>query len=76
MVYTMSMTQIEDTAGTTADVNNLGEDVELTIAAMDYYIDDEDGMVTVSQRLTPRQARALARQLLAQADAAEYGDED
>lgn len=54
------MTQIEDTAGNTAEVGDLGEHVELTCS------DDDHAMSLV---LTPRQARALARQLLEQADA-------
>ena len=69
----MGMTQIEDTAGTTAEVADLGANVDLSLTASDYYT-DEAGVVTVSIALTPRQARALARQLLAQADDAE--DED
>jgi hypothetical protein len=59
------MTQIEDTAGNTAEVNGLGPDVELSIS------DDDHACSLV---LTPRAARALARQLLAQADASEYGE--
>ena len=66
----MGMTQIEDTAGTTAEVADLGANVDLSLTAGDYHV-DEDGVVTVSIALTPRQARALARQLLAQADDAE-----
>lgn len=61
----MNMTQIEDTAGNTAEVNDLGETVELAV---------EDAEHVVSLVLTPRQARALARQLLEQADATEYGE--
>lgn len=74
----MTTKQIEDANGTTADLNNLGETVEVAICAeaTEYYIDDEDGTMTVSLVLTPRLARALARQLLAQADATEYGEED
>jgi hypothetical protein len=60
----MGMTQIEDTAGNTAEVVDLGEHVELTFS------DDDHACSLV---LTPRQARAIARQLLEQADAAEYG---
>lgn len=69
------MTQIEDTAGSTAEVIASGEIVELAFAADEYSIDETDGVVSASLVLTPRQARALARLLLAQADAAEYGDE-
>ena len=69
----MGMTQIEDTAGTTAEVADLGANVDLSLTAGDYHV-DEDGVVTVSIALTPRQARALARQLLAQADDAEGED--
>jgi hypothetical protein len=61
----MGMTQIEDTAGNTAEVNDLGETIELAV---------EDAEHVVSLVLTPRQARALARQLLEQADATEYGE--
>jgi hypothetical protein len=43
----------------------LGEHVELTFS------DDDHACSLV---LTPRQARAIARQLLEQADAAEYGE--
>ena len=71
----MSMTQIEDTAGNVAETINNGGVVELAVSIGEYSIDDEDGMVSASLVLTPRQARALARQLLAQADAVEYGDE-
>lgn len=60
------MTQIEDTAGTTAEVADLGEDVELALTGADG--------TAVSLVLTPRQARALAVQLLQQADEAEYGE--
>jgi hypothetical protein len=63
----MGMTQIEDTAGNTAELDDLGEHVELTCS-------DETRNVCVSLVLTPRQARALARQLLEQADASEYGE--
>jgi hypothetical protein len=65
-MYTRSMTQIEDTAGNTAEVSDLGEHVELTTG-------DEVSNVYISLVLTPRQARALARQLLQQADESEYG---
>jgi hypothetical protein len=60
------MTQIEDTEGNVAEVNGLGENVELSLS-------DEDHCMSLV--LTPRQARALARQLLAQADATEYGED-
>jgi hypothetical protein len=63
----MGMTQIEDINGDTAEVSGLGEHVELTCS-------DETRNVCVSLVLTPRQARAIARQLLEQADAAEYGE--
>lgn len=68
------MTQIEDTAGTTAEVSIAAAGVELSVAGQPDFT-DEDGTVTMSLVLTPRQARALARQLLAQADAEEYGEE-
>lgn len=72
----MGMTQIEDIAGNVAEtINNGGGVVELAVSIGEYSIDDEDGMVSASLLLTPRQARALARQLLAEADAAEYDDE-
>lgn len=64
------MTQIEDTAGNTAEVVDLGEHVELSVTGSDPAYD----LATVSLVLTPRQARAIARQLLEQADAAEYGE--
>jgi flagellar biosynthesis/type III secretory pathway M-ring protein FliF/YscJ len=67
------MTQIEDTAGTTAEVSTAQGGVELAISATEYFVDDED-VASVSLVLTPRQARALARQLLEQADATEYGE--
>lgn len=62
----MTQTMIEDENGTTAEVATLGGNVELNLT-------DEDHCLSLV--LTPRQARALARQLLAQADAEEYGDE-
>lgn len=65
------MTQIEDTAGNTAEVNGLGPNVELTTTVQAW--DAEE--ICVSLVLTPRQARALARQLLEQADVTEYGVE-
>jgi type II secretory pathway component GspD/PulD (secretin) len=74
----MSMTQtgiIEDANGTTAEISTAADGVELAISGTEYFISDEDNCVSVSLVLTPRQARALARQLLAQADATEYGDE-
>jgi phosphate uptake regulator len=61
----MGMTQIEDINGDTAEVNGLGEHVELSVSDDDH---------TCSLVLTPRQARAIARQLLEQADAVEYGE--
>jgi hypothetical protein len=64
------MTQIEDIAGNTAEVNDLGETVELTTTVQAW--DAEE--ICVSLVLTPRQARALALQLLEQADATEYGE--
>lgn len=66
----MGMTQIEDTEGSTAEVSALGKHVELTTTAQAW--DAEE--ICVSLVLTPRQARALAQQLLAQADATEYGE--
>jgi hypothetical protein len=66
----MGMTQIEDIAGNTAEVNDLGETVELTTTVQAW--DAEE--ICVSLVLTPRQARALALQLLEQADATEYGE--
>jgi hypothetical protein len=62
----MMMQQIEDANGTTAEVATLGGNVELNLT-------DEDHCLSLV--LTPRQARALARQLLQQADAEEYGEE-
>jgi hypothetical protein len=67
----MTMTQIEDANGTTAEVSDLGPHVELSVTGSDPRYD----VATVSVVLTPRQARLLAQQLLAQADASEYGDE-
>lgn len=61
----MMMQQIEDANGTTAEVASLVGEVELNLT----------GEACESIRLTPRQARALARQLLAQADIEEYGEE-
>lgn len=72
------MTQIEDNAGVTAEVSTAAGGVELALTApgTECFVSDEDGVITSSIVMTPRQARALARQLLAQADAEEYGDED
>lgn len=61
----MGMTQIEDINGDIAEVNGLGPNVELSLSDDDH---------TCSLVLTPRAARALARQLLEQADATEYGE--
>lgn len=63
---------IEDTAGNTAEVSRSAGGVELSATGTDPAYD----LATVSLVLTPRQARALAQQLLAEADAAEYADED
>ena len=72
----MGMTQIEDTAGNVAEVGQLGPNVELSASSFNTLdIDPAYDSTTVSLVLTPRQARALARQLLAEADAAEYDDE-
>lgn len=71
------MTQIEDTAGTTAEVTRgggTGIELAITASLAEYFVSEEDGSVTVSLMPTPQQARALARQLLAQADASEYGE--
>lgn len=59
------MTMIEDINGDTAEVSVLGDNVELTSS-------DEDHALSLV--LTPRQARALAVQLLKGANAAEYGE--
>ena len=68
----MTMMQIEDAIGTTAEINPFGADVELNLTSEGR----RAGLTSVSIVLTPRQARALARQLLEQADAAEYGEDE
>lgn len=71
----MTTTQIEDADGNTAEVSTARGEIELAIGGVPGYVDAETGEISISLIMTPRQARALARQLLAQADATEYGDE-
>ena len=68
----MTTTQIEDANGTTAEVASLGGEVELNLTSSDNGYNEG----CVSGVLTPRHARALARQLLQQADIEEYGEDE
>jgi hypothetical protein len=67
-------TQIEDSRGAVAEVIGEGGEVEMSVAAADFSIDEGDGMVSLSLIMTPRRARLLARLLLQAADEQD-GDE-